>query len=92
MRRPSCYRLITFDTFKKQVDSPFISVGNMYSMIQLSRGEGKDTDSGGRQVTFEVWPGTHTHELCGLDNKVEKSFIKRPFTKRWTKFKKPNKG
>lgn len=51
------------------MDSPSLSVSNMYSVIELSCGKGKFTDSGGRQVTFEVWPGTHTYELCGLEDR-----------------------
>lgn len=50
-------------------------------------------DSGGRQITFEVWPGSHPEELCDLQGRrVEESFIKGLFTKRWTELRKPNKG
>lgn len=65
----------------------------MCSMIKLSCGNGKSVDSGGRRVTFEVWPGSHTSELCDLEvRRVEESFIKELLTKRWTEFRKPSKG
>lgn len=65
----------------------------MCSVIELSCGEGKSMDSGGRQITVEVWPGSHTEELCDLQGRrVEESFIKGLFTKRWTELRKPNKG
>lgn len=68
---------MAFDTFKRQVDSSFLSVKHRCSMIQVSCDNGKSIDSGGREVTFEVWPGSHTSELCDLeDGSIEESFIR----------------